>query len=360
MKIKGYFLQGMTAVALLFGVTAAQASSAGGAYTMTNAPDDNKVVVFSRDAQGLLTKTDEVSTGGKGSGGGLDPLGSQGSLVIDKHGKWLLAVNAGSNDISVFRVMPDGIALSNRIGSGGSFPVSVTVSDDTVYVLNENPPANITGFKLNHQGHLSPLANSTRLLGTGAFGQVAFNPLGTTLTVTNKTENKILEFPMHKDLPAAMPVESPSSGITPFGVVFDAVGHLLVVEAATNAVSSYTVARNGHLQPITMSAVNGQIASCWIAINHRGDVYTTNPGTNSLSSFHEAVGSGQVSLMNGTAGAANTPLDLDISVNGRFLYAVDPSNGGVDMFRIESDGSLTGMGGVDGGLAIYAQGMAVR
>lgn len=60
------------------------------------------------------------------------------------------------------------------------------------------------------------------------------------------------------------------------------------------------------------------------------------------------------------AGAANTPLDVAISHDGRFLYAVVPQNGGVDMFKLEHDGSVTALGNVDGGLSEFAQGMAAR
>lgn len=361
MNIKGFFLQGAMAAVLLFGAVTAQAGSAGAAYTMTNAPDDNQIVVFSRDAQGLLTKTDVVSTGGKGSGGDVDPLASQGSLVLSQHGQWLLAVNAESNDISVFRVRPGGIKLRDRTGSGGTLPVSVTISGDRVYVLNNGVPANITGFKLDHRGHLHALTHSTRLLGAGSYGQVAFDPRGKSLTVVDKANDRILVFPLRKHgLPAAAPVISPSSGNVPFGVAFDRRGHLLVVEAGSNAVSSYRMLHNGSLQTISASVANGQAATCWIAVNHRGDVFTTNPGTHSLSAFHVAAATGQVSLLNGTAGAGDAPLDIDITRNGRFAYAVDPANGGVDMFKIGHDGSLTGMGSVPAGLAIYAQGMAVR
>jgi len=371
MNITGRFIQGTAAAACLLGFIGAHADPEGAAYTMTNAPDDNRIVVFSRDAHGLLAKTGTVSTGGKGSGGGVDALGSQGALVLARDGderrgghdndEWLLAVNAGSNDISVFRVKKDGIELQDRIGSGGTFPVSLTVSDDTVYVLNEGAPANIAGFKLDRRGHLTYLAGSARSLGGGAFGQVAFDPRGKALIITDKADNELLVYRVNKNgLPAMTPVVSPSAGNVPFGVAFDRVGHLLVVEAGSNAVSSYDLLHDGRLQIITASAANGQVATCWIVVNQRGDVITTNPGTNSLSAFHVDIETGKVSLLNGTAGSGAAPLDIDVSENGRYAYAVDPANGGVDMFKIEHDGSLTGMGSVDGGLSLFAQGMAVR
>ena len=300
-------------VACLFGAVAAHADAEGAVFTMTNATDGNKIVVFSRDANGILTKSQEVATGGNGAGGGVDPLGSQGSLLLsngsahsNSDGEWLFAVNAGSNDISVFRVNHDGVELQQRIGSGGIFPVSLTVSDNTVYVLNDGAPANISGFKLDHNGHLAYISGSTRSLGDGAFGQVAFSPKGDALVVTDKANSKLLVFPVHKDgLPTPTPVVSASSGNVPFGVTFDKQGHLLAVEAGSNAVSSYNLNQDGSLQTITASAANGQKATCWIVVNQRGDIITSNPGTQSLSTFHVEAATGQVSLRNATAAASN-------------------------------------------------------
>jgi len=377
MKSKRFIILGTTLAMLLFGAVVARADGGGAAYTMNNDPNDNQVVVFSRDDNGLLAWIDAVSTGGKGSGGGVDPLGSQGALVLveaddsqhgwrqhgDTHhdGALLLAVNAGSNDVSVFRTGRQGIRLQDRTGSGGSFPVSLAVSGDRGYVLNNGAPSNITGFRLDDRGHLSPLPNSTRLLGDGSYGQVAFDPQGKALIVADKANNRLLVYRMQRHgIPSAMPVITPSSGNVPFGVAFDRRGHLLVVEAGSNAVSSYDIARDGSLRTISASVPNGQVATCWIVVNQHGDIITTNPGTNSLSSFHVDARTGQVTLLNGTAGSGDAPLDIDVTANGRFAYAVDPANGGVDMFRIERDGSLTGLGNVSGGLSLYAQGMAVR
>jgi 6-phosphogluconolactonase len=227
-------------------------------------------------------------------------------------------------------------------------------------VLNNGAPANIAGFKLDKHGHLRSVPDSTRLLGDGSYGQVAFAPLGKSLIVTDKANNRLLVYRVrHHGVPSAAPVITPSSGAVPFGVDFDRRGYLLVVEAGANAVSSYDISDDGSLHTISASVANGQMATCWIVVNQRGDIITTNPGTNSLSSFHVDAGTGQVTLLNGTAGAGDAPLDIDITENGRFAYAVDPANGGVDMFKIEKDGSLTGLGNVSGGLSSFAQGMAV-
>src|ERR1700739_540005 len=99
-----------TIVATQCGVTAnAQLSSqdssvSGAVYTMTNDASENSILVYSRNSNGLLTFRGPVSTHGRGSGGVLDPLQSQGSVVLSQDGSFLFAANAGSGTITTFRV----------------------------------------------------------------------------------------------------------------------------------------------------------------------------------------------------------------------------------------------------------------
>jgi 6-phosphogluconolactonase len=338
-----------------------RANAVGAVYAMTNAADGNEVVLFDRDAQGLLTNARSIATEGAGSGTELDALGSQGSLVLTDDHRWLLAVNAGSNDISVFRVLPDGLVLTDRVDSGGVLPVSLTVFHNVVYVLNAGMSPDIAGFSLSPAGRLIPLEGSVRSLGDGGFAQVAFSPGGTWLAITDKVNNQILVYGVDQTGMTDMsPVASASSGSVPFGLVFDRRGHLLVVEAGANAVSSYNIMANGELEIISASVANGQNASCWIAGNSRGKIFTANTGSQTISAYGLAAGSGEIWLLNETAGFGNRPIDMSVTSDGRFLYALDPANEGVDIFRINPDGSLTALGAADGGLAIFAQGIAAR
>jgi 6-phosphogluconolactonase len=367
MKIKTIIA--LTTIVLVLWAGASLAAgriSPGAVYTMTNDAAGNKVVIFSRDHEGLLTKAGSISTGGTGSGVGLDPLGSQGSLVLSNDHRWLLAVNAGSHEISVFRVLPDGLDLVDKVDSGGKLPVSLTIFHNLVYVLNAGASPNITGFNLSHKGHLTALADSGRSLSGGFedFAQVGFDPEGETLVVTDKKLDEILVFSVGEDgLPALNPVTTISNGHVPFGFIFDNRGHLLVVEAGTNAVSSYNISDDGDLDVISQSVLNFQKAACWIVGNERGYIFTANPGTSSISAYGLDAENGELALLNGTAApglvlGTNTPLDLAISVDGRFLYALDPNNETIDMFQIEHDGTLTNLGTVPGGLSIFAQGIA--
>src|SRR6516162_336796 len=78
--------------------------SAGAVFVMTNAADRNEIIAYKRNADGSLQEGHSFLTGGRGSGGITDPLGSQGALILTQDHSLLLAVNAGSGDISVFQV----------------------------------------------------------------------------------------------------------------------------------------------------------------------------------------------------------------------------------------------------------------
>jgi hypothetical protein len=84
----------------------------------------NAVVAYRRSPAGTLTEAGSYQTGGLGgqlSGSVVDHLASQGSLALDRAAGLLVAVNAGSNTISVFAVRGDELRLQQVTSSGGSF-----------------------------------------------------------------------------------------------------------------------------------------------------------------------------------------------------------------------------------------------
>src|SRR4051812_44397377 len=132
-------------------------------YTLSNQMAKNEVLVFNRDAKGALTFKTSYSTNGTGTGA---TLGSQGALALTKNKSWLFAVNAGSNEISVFKVGSNGsLSLTDKKGSGGITPMSITNYNNLVYVLNGGSSPNISGFLLNPgDGSLTPIPLSARQL----------------------------------------------------------------------------------------------------------------------------------------------------------------------------------------------------
>src|SRR5215472_13420424 len=98
--------------------------SSGAVFAMTNAANRNEIIAYKRNADGSLEEGHSFSTGGRGSGGTTDPLGSQGSLTLTQDRSILLAVNAGSGNVSVFRVHGANLSLVDRAPCGGSEPVA--------------------------------------------------------------------------------------------------------------------------------------------------------------------------------------------------------------------------------------------
>lgn len=365
MNSKRFFVI-LTALLALVPMTAfgGNLPSAGAVYVMTNAPEGNRVVVFERNFRGRLTLTDSFDTAGEGSGGGIDPLGSQGALILSANQRWLIAVNAGSDTISVFRVRRNALDLVGSFDSGGAFPVSLALHRNLLYVLNAGQDPNITGFKLNRHGDLTPIPDSTRSLGPGGFHQVGFNPRGDTLVVTQGDpdgENAILVFDVDEDgLPDAVPATTPSAGLVPFGFIFDWRGHLIVAEAGSGAVSSYNILPDNKLEVIDASVSNSNNATCWIAGTWFGIVFTANTGSNNISSYKVRAANGQVRLREEDAATGNKPIDMATTASGLYLYVLNAADGSVGAFRVLPFGFLKDLGTVAGLPPLYAQGIAVR
>jgi 6-phosphogluconolactonase len=175
-------------------------------YAMTNADDGNEIVVYNRAANGTLTLAGTFPTGGSGrTTEPGDALGAQHPLILSPGHRWLFAVNAGSNEISVFKAGGVGLTLVDVVPSGGYFPASLTIYQDWLYVLNAGGEGNITGFTLDPSGHLTPLPGSTRSLQAGGMNppeflespaEVGFSPLGDWLVVTVKGPHE--PEPMHQ------------------------------------------------------------------------------------------------------------------------------------------------------------------
>src|SRR5262249_9859285 len=261
----------------------------GAVYTMSNGADRNAILIFDRLSDGSLVGAGAVATGGTGTGAGL---GNQGGLVLSGNEKWLLAVNAGSNSISVLEVRRQGLRLVEVQPSGGVRPVSVTEHRGLVYVLNAGSD-NIVGFTLGRDGRLRPLDGSARPLSSGATdpAQIAFAPDGDVLVVTEKATNKIVTFEIGRHGLPGDPRVQDSAGQTPFGFAFGKRDQLFVSEAFggaenASATSSYDVDRHGVLTAISGSAGTNQTAACWVVVTPNGRfAYVTNTGSGSISGY---------------------------------------------------------------------------
>ncbi len=338
----------------------------GAVYTMSNEANGNSVLVFDRFFDGHLQPAFRAFTGGVGSGRGL---GNQSGLTLTANQRWLLAVNAGSDTVSVLEVGERSLTLVDTAKTG-QLPLSIATHGDLVYVLNGGSES-ISGYRLDRSGQLHPINGSVRKLGNipgTQPAQIGFNPEGNVLVVTEKAADKIVTFPVRADgLPGA-PLVQDSNGVTPFGFAFGKRDQLLVSEAFggapnASATSSYELGANGVLTTISASAGNHQSASRCAAITPNGEfAYVTNTGSGTISGYRIDF-NGNLKVLGAAGVAAVTggkPIDLALTGGGQFLYTLVSETNEVAGYRVQADGSLRPLPFNTALLPASADGLAVR
>jgi hypothetical protein len=332
----------------------------GHVYLDDNTVGANTIGAFYRHADGSLSPMpgSPFPAGGAGTGSGL---ASQGALQLSSDGRYLLAVDAGSNQISVLRVGWDGslqLAPGGVISSGGPTPVSIAVHGDLVYVANSGAVGpNFTGFTLSPWGQLQPLAGSTVPLANGSQpDDVLFNSIGTALVGNLTGTSQIESFAVgwKRLLTAAPGSPLTAQGLGPFGSEFRPTNPFqLFVSNAHNGtglgtVSAFNVAWDGALSSITGSPfADGQTAPCWVEITHDGQfLFTVNTASGNISRYWIAP-NGILTLLgstpvNATGGVG--AVDARLSPDGRTLYVDESRIGAVGAFAV-TGGNLTELPG---------------
>ena len=321
-----------------------------------------------------MTYVGKFETGGRGQGGINDPLQAQSSLLLSSDYKYLLAVNAGSSTLSLFKVQGDGLTLLDTKPTEGGNPVSVTMHDDLVYVANVGGNLHTAGFHLKPWGELEFIPNSKQHL-SGLDTEpatIAFSPDGTKLIVTERQTSNIDVFSVASDGSLSDPAVTAAQGIEPFGAAFAPSGALLVAEAGSGAVSSYGINADNSLSVITSKSPSSGIATCWV-IPAGTYAFATSAVTSSVSAYKLGTAGDLTPLgitltQPGTApsifppvGVTAFPLDLATTPDNKFLYVVYSALGKVIGYQLGDNGKLTKIGSVSPyspqigveGLAVY-------
>ena len=352
-------------LAALAPVVPVLAQETGTVYVMTNDPNENEIVLFRRAANGRLNEQGRVATGGRGTGGNIDPLTSQGALILSRDESELYAVNAGSRQITRFRVEGDDLERLAVFSSRGALPVSLTQHDDLLYVLNASNRPHIFGFRLEEDGSVRRLGRSRRFLGSDVAPngradqpiQVSFTPDGNWLVLTDAMTDELHIFAVAEDgRPSQTATRWPSVGGGPFGFGFDPRGHLLVSELwgrnpsdtqLDGAVSSYEIFEDGTLELISRSIENNELATCWLVSDGRRSAFTTNTTSGTISRYRVR-NNGTLVRKGGPVrfpGPRDTfPTDMAVTSDGRFLYTLNGGRGTVGMFRVRKSGRLVLLG----------------
>jgi 6-phosphogluconolactonase len=326
----------------------------GHTYVNDNTPTLNSVAAFDRHADGSLTPLpgSPFAIGGAGLGAGL---GSQGAIQASPGGRFLLAVDAGSNQISILRLTERGVPVlvGRPVSSGGVKPVSIAVSrSGLVYVANVGDGgSNYTGFTLTESGALVPLPDSTVPVPEGSgVGDVLFNGPGTKLVGTRDNPSLIDSFTVRRDGRLEPAPGSPfaAESLGPIGAEFRLTrpNQLFVSNAHAGAglgsVSAFHVSRTGVLTSIGGSPYPDlQTAACWVEISHDGRyLFAVNTASATVSSYsidaHGALALlGSTPFTNGLGA-----VDARLSPDGRTLSVTGGRGHVVSTFAVDG-GTLT-------------------
>lgn len=392
-RIRGIALLSAGAV-LAAGAIAAPVSArttrgtAGEVFSMTNDMTGNSITRFVRSADGTLDEAGSFDTGGMGTGtpedsaNGLILANSRGEVSPTRNlegDTFLIALNGGSNSISVFRNDRDGLELVDLEDSNGDRPISITVNDGVAYVLNGGGPMcsgsfegpleqNVTGFTFDPSGNLTPIPGSSRALSGGPGSgctQVAFDKTGDVLIVDEQQADVITTYLRDDDgtVGAGMPQQTTGNG--PFGLNLTNRNQLLTTEnfgaaPAQGAMSSYGIdTTTGALTPLSDSVKNGQSDTCWVVITNDGRyAYTSSFGDDGGISTYRVRPDGDLELLQSqaaTVGGGSS--DATLSRDSRFLYVKNSLQGTVTSFAVQSDGTLVELdvdkdGGVIGSIGL--------
>jgi len=374
----------------------------GAVFVQSNDVVSNDVVAFARKADGTLREVGRYPTGGVGSGSFEDA--GQGLVLGTADGEaspiqnidqaeLLFAANAGSGTISVFRVNPDGLELVSHVPSGGNRPVSLTVNNGLLYVLNSGEVdrrlflgpdtllencshgdlPSVTGFRITGAGFLTPIADSTRTLsgrGTSGCSQVSFTPDGKTLVVTERIasipgqskdkKGVITTFDVRFDGALGARRLIDPSGTGPFGFTFLKNGTMIVSEqngALANpgggGAASYQLNSDNSLEAINGTVDNGQTDTCWIVVTDDQKLaFAANAFTGGSITSYRIRDDGGLELLYPVASApdgqdaANDLIqdgitDMALSRNTDFLYQLNSLDGSLWVFRVNADGLLS-------------------
>jgi len=333
-------------------------------YTSSNGAYRNKVISFVSRG-GALRYDQSFDTGGLGDPSVAGTV--QGSIATSADNRFLFVVDAGSNEITSFRVEPGGLQFVGRVASRGAQPVSLSVHRNLLFVLNAES-SSIAGFRITRNGVLRAIPNSIASLSGSGVGpaEISFDGSGRVLVVTEKATNNIDTFSVAKGIPTGPTVHA-SSGMTPFGFAFVPNGETMVVSEAfggtsgAGAASSYGVSPPDTLTPISASVPDYNTAPCWVVTTRNGRIaFTSNTASNTISAY-AIDAQGELTLTTSDGVSAHTgdgPTDLALGPSDRTLFVVNLKSRMIGEYAVSAGGKLVKLGGARG-LPVSALGLLV-
>jgi len=330
-------------------------------YVESNNPHagQNAVLALRRNpANGSLHQIGKFLTDGTGLANPNNDLGPDDpdkQVIASRDGRFLFAVNEGSNSVAVFRIHHNG--RLTRIGtfdSGGVEPSSLTLVGDRLYVTNRgdshagNPgtaAGSYTGFIVNDDGSLTPIPHSTVSLPLGLSpsqtlasldGQFLFGDNFAIPGTTPPLGNTIDPFAIATDGALQPAPGGPVGALIAAPTLLGLAAHPTqpIIYAGLTAASEigvFSYAANGSVHFVRAVADQGA-GPCWVTVSANGQyLYAANTGSNSVEVYSlkdplnpQLIQDFKLTVPPAPAGATNAPV-------GTFELAIDPSGRSVDV-----------------------------
>jgi DNA-binding beta-propeller fold protein YncE len=290
-------------------------------YVESNNPAQGQNAILGYEenaATGALTPlpNGRFLTGGTGfrnAGPVLGPDDSDKEIIVTPDQHYLFAVNQGSNTVSEFAIKPDGslqLQSDAPFSSGGTQPVSLSFSNDQLFVLNRGNSAegtagtiapDLTAFFVGEDGQTFPVPNSTvnfplnlspaQVL-TSADGKFTFvddfaTPSNLKVSLANTIEPFVDDggglLTAVKNGAAGLPANPPLV----LGLVEDPVHHIIYSgQAPSGGVATFTYSDStGKVSYVGSVASKGE-ATCWLNISPNGKyLYGTDSASDAISVY---------------------------------------------------------------------------
>ncbi len=334
-------------------------------YTNDDNPSGNTVSGFSVASNGTLTPVPGSPFATRGTGIVDGALSASNHVTVDNIGNFLFASNTGSNDVSVFSINAGSGTLSLVAGSpfatGGSGGVGISLSStpDGRFLMAANGGSNnLTVFTIAGNGALTPIGGSPFPALSFPEG-IKVSPDGKFLAVAEPFSNQVEMFSI------ASTGSLTSLGAFPGGSVGELAGvdincavSLLYggeYNIGETIVDGYSIASSGTLTPVPGSPfIPGVGIDSRVVLLSPDDktLFVSNGGFSAFSNtitVFSAASNGSLSLVAGSPfpmnpGAPN-PLGTATSQDGSLLYVASFFSNSISVFSVASNGALTEVAG---------------
>ncbi len=289
-------------------------------------------------------------------------------IVIDKEGKFLYAVNEvdnydenSSGAISVYELVKGSgkLNLIQQVSSLGAHPAHVSIDKSGKYLLAANyTSGNISVFPIDKDGRLGEHTALIQNYGSSVNPERQTSPHAHFIQASNNNRfvmaadlgiDKILIFQFDSATGSLQPNEpayinlSPGSG--PRHFAFTPSGKFLyVLNELTSTVTIFDFDQSTALSQSkqTISTLpenyNGANTAAEIIVDSRGKfLYASNRGDNSIVQFRIDPVSGMLTPIAWTSSGGKAPRNFEIDATGKWLFSANQNSDNILLFKIDQE-----------------------